>query len=315
MKTYKDEKGNTHLITEEIGNNLYTTSNAGYILHINDNEYINFGLMGYGLKDFIMPSLRLKGEGFLFYIPKGFFPLAKILSSVGGLRYRLLVLYELAKIIYKLHTIGYSHGNISEDMIFVSNEGRVCLLYSSIKHTNDIAAFYTLTRALLKDFTIKYTFKDTNVLNILYNLMQEVHSLIVCTNCKTSFSYINKKCPDCETDAPSIVKAIIYDNIDNNIKERSIKILQVSSIRQFFYNIHTDFLLLDEEQKPTIECRFNINKQNIAFKNLHSREITINGRQVPYNKVFSIKLPFGTIDISFTIAGKIIRNIKIQGDL
>ena len=232
MKIYKDEKGNTHLITESIGNNLYITSNTDYVLHINQNEHINFELMGYCLKGLCMPSLRLRGEGFLFCIPKGFFPLSKILSSVGGLKYRLFALYELAKIIYKLQSIGHSHGNISEDLVFVSDDAQVCLLYSSVQSTNDIDAFSNLANNLLDGFTPKYVFEDTSILNILYKLMQEIHSLIICTNCKTSFSYINEKCPDCETDTPGIITARIY----SNTKEYGTKILQLSPIRQFFYN-------------------------------------------------------------------------------
>ena len=303
--TYKDEKGNTHLAAETIGNNLYTTSNKEYILHINQNEYIDFKLMGYDIHGFVMPSLRLTGEGFLFHIPKDFVPLSKILPSAGGIRYRLTLLYELAKIIYKLQSIGYTHGNIITDMIFVSDAAKVCLLYSPVQGTNDIDAFYTIAKNLLDDFNIT----DNNMFDILYKISQEINSLIICTNCRASFSYINKQCPECETITPDIVKATIYDDT----KERGIKILQLSSIRQFFYNTHTDFLLLDQEQKPTIECRFSNN--NIAFKNLNIHEMTINGRLVPPDKVFSLKLPFSSINISFPIKRNIIRNIKIQGDI
>ena len=232
-------------------------------------------------------------------------------KSDGGIKYRLAVLYELAKIIYKLQSIGHTHGNIIPDMIFVSDNANVCLLYSAIKNQDDTDAFFAVAKQLLNNFTLtdRHIFDDGNIFDILYKITQEIHSLIVCTNCKTSFSYIHKQCPECETDAPDIIKARIYDNIT----EHSVKILQLSPIRQFFYNTHTDCLLLDEEQKPTIECRFN--NQNFAFKNLRSREIIINGRQVPPDKVFPVKLPFKSINISIPTTRSIVRNIKIQGDI
>ena len=145
-------------------------------------------------------------------------------------------------------------------------------------------------------------------------LFKQLDLLLTCKKCKDDFHYMAEKCPFCETPPPKMLKASIYDVIEENPVQRGLKILEFAAKRQCFFNYHTENILLDTQIFPTIDCILNITegrRLNLIFKNLMPKTISINGKTVSNNQATIVQLPCEIIKIEFPLYSEITRHIDL----
>ena len=143
---------------------------------------------------------------------------------------------------------------------------------------------------------------------------QCLDSLVSCKKCYNSFFYDIKLCPNCQNPAPKLIKAVIRDKVGESNIVRGMKILEIATHQQCFYNYHTDIVLLDDDIVPRIACMLNISedrKLNMIYKNLMDKEIYVNDKSVAPNQVMLIPLKSDVIRLNFKLYSKTERCIDM----
>lgn len=143
-------------------------------------------------------------------------------------------------------------------------------------------------------------------INELYRaFLAQLDLLLSCKKCQTDFNYESTECPNCQVPAPKMLRATIYDEIDEETKiERGVKVLEFTANRQSFRNYHTDIVLLDDEFESRIDCLLNISadrKLHLVLKNLMDKEMIVNEKLVPGGTGVILALPCELIHISFPL--------------
>ncbi|MCL2400194.1 MAG: hypothetical protein FWC91_10710 [Defluviitaleaceae bacterium] len=144
MEPMIDEKGNKHYITEMLGRDgqgtLFATKNSDIIIRVTYkdipyDEYSFLSVIGDSLdtESFVLPTDNLKEPniGYVFNIPKDFVPISTLNDTIG-IKRRLSILAELAKVLIKLHAIPIMYGSMSHLRVLISPQAsnQVRLLYS-----------------------------------------------------------------------------------------------------------------------------------------------------------------------------------------
>ena len=157
--------------------------------------------------------------------------------------------------------------------------------------------------------------KRPKLIEIYRTLMRYLDLLTTCKKCGTDFIYTSKSCTHCNAPPPKMLKAQIYDKGAGVSIDRGIKILEFATIRQYFWNFHTDHLLLTDEVQPRIECLLNISadkKLRLVFKNLYDdKELIINNKTVPPGQPIAIPMPCDVVRISLKLYSEIERFIDV----
>ena len=139
-------------------------------------------------------------------------------------------------------------------------------------------------------------------------------SLVSCKKCHNTFFYKTKLCPNCQNPVPKLIKAVIYDKVGESNIERAVKILEIATHRQCFFNYHTDIVLLDDDIVPRIDCMLNVSadrKLNLIFKNLMDKEISVNDKSITPSQATLVPLKGKMIRIKFKLYSKIERHIDM----
>jgi len=361
MEPIQDESNSLHHLVEKIAEDgqgiLYNTQNKGIILRTSQGRdtdrqcYDDVKILPLSsIKNIALPISYLQAPsiGYTIAVPESYIPL-NILES-GGLKRRLLLLSELAKILIQLHYMPAMYGSISPTRIFVSPSlPEICLLYSvKMGHAmqfaqeldsdpyispeakagsggtilSDSYVFAALARDMLDGFAIseeldsllEHAMSDTptqrpRILEIHQNLIKQADCLLTCKSCQAGFDYELTVCPSCQTPAPKMIKARIYDKFDkvNGRKsEQGVKVLEIGTGRQFFWNYHTENTRLLTPPEPRIECHLQVNaaskKLEMVFVNHMSKPFFIEDNVFQSGEKHVVPLPFdNTLSISFLL--------------
>jgi|GEM_PF-3265351 len=134
--------------------------------------------------------------------------------------------------------------------------------------------------------------------------LQQLDLLLICKKCQEDFQYGAPVCPLCESPPPKLLKAYIYDLAAEIVIERGFKILEFSSEPQYFWDYHTDNVLLDERVEPRLECLLVSTPERKIFfklKNLMDKEISVNNNIVKPGKTTTVAMPCEVINIKFKL--------------
>ena len=152
MEKLIDERGNTHSLTMQLGKDgqgtLYATKNPTVVIRDSQDRegdrllYDDVKLLPLSEVDnILLPDccLRKPSVGYSLNIPEGFAPLSNIMSSdknneslylkTGGVKRRLGLLVNLAKILAELHGLAVMYASMSPNRVFISNDNSSNLVY------------------------------------------------------------------------------------------------------------------------------------------------------------------------------------------
>ena len=139
--------------------------------------------------------------------------------------------------------------------------------------------------------------------------------LVSCKNCKRDFFYLDNKCPFCSMRLPKILKAKIYDKVENKKVERGHKVFELNpGVQQCFWNYHTEHVLYRDSAEPRIGCMTGVSsskKLHFIVKNLMNKNLKANGKLLAPGQTSAITLPCESINISFLLHATVYRHIEM----
>ena len=197
----------------------------------------------------------------------------------------------------------YSFGKLAYDLITL--EGNLGDIIDNTAHLADILAL-----AVSDD-----PYKRPLMPDIYKNLLQLRDLLVSCQECRHDFVYVDRSCPFCKKRLPKILKAKIYDKVENREINRGHKVFELTpGVQQCFWNYHTDHVLFKDLVEPRIGCMAGLTtskKLRFVIKNLMQKSINVNEKVLTPGQTDAIPLPGESINISFPLHAKIFRHIEM----
>ena len=202
-----------------------------------------------------------------------------------------------------IHSDVYSFGRLAHDLFTMEGTFGETL-------DNSTRLRETLTLAMSDDPYRRPVMPD------LHKCFLRVSDLLVsCKNCHRDFMYLDNKCPFCKKRLPKILKARIYDRVENKKVERGQKVFELyPGIQQCFWNYHTEHVLYRDSAEPRIGCMTGISsskKLHFIVKNLMNKDLKANGKLLAPGQTSAITLPCESIKISFLLHAAVYRHIEM----
>ena len=151
--------------------------------------------------------------------------------------------------------------------------------------------------------------------DIYKSLLQLSDMLVSCQNCRRDFVYVGKRCPFCKKRLAKMLKAKIFDMVEDRKIERGNKIFELTpGVQQCFWNYHTEYVLFRDSIEPGIGCMAGISsskKLRFIIKNLMQKDLIVNEKKLAPAETTAIPLPVGSINISFPLHSLVYRHIEM----
>jgi len=142
------------------------------------------------------------------------------------------------------------------------------------------------------------------IIELFRAFLSQLDVLLTCQNCKYDFYYTANACPACKSKPPKMLRATIYDQVNQTRINRGFKIFEFSTNAQSFWCRHTDMVLLGDDAKSRIDCMVSLSGDKKLFfvlKNQMEKEISVNNKPLAPGQATAVPLPAKSIRISFDI--------------
>ena len=205
-----------------------------------------------------------------------------------------------------------------------SGQGQTSLLSDSYAFSALAYDVLTLSKELEKVITPEFKAIFTQaaeptptlrpkMINFYRAFLQQLDMLVTCKKCRLDFLYA-PACPFCQDSPPKVLKAVIYDQVEQTRIDRGLKVFEFAIMQHFFWNYHTDNILLHDSIEKSIESAISISadkKLTLMLKNLMDKDIFVNDIHLEPGQETNIALPCERILVSFKLYSSVTRYIDM----